>query len=480
MTKLKVAGQEFEFLKEQKKAGDQALAIARTHEIVTTPVLVNKEEEKTKSPDSEAELNVYDYLNKGDFEKADSSFEKILNETENLIERQKLKMFYFYLKYSYAQPEALTDLINYKNTISNDPEVLSQYYHYIGRCYFRGSNYLEAVKNFEIAISQKPNIFTIEFLWEAYYFSGQKESARKFLLNQATGGDASFKAKLFAMLGDYYEKENNKLLRALAFEKAVEYEPNNLDYIFKAAYSYSEESYTLLAVNHYLFSASFKDQEYVLNNLGVALADLGFKFHSTRYYKRSSDLGNSLAASNLAYKLMEAGFEQEAMQFIDLGLSRKDPHKNLWEAKQKLNKKINDENEKLEKIKLESPEQRKFVREFASILFSEKVIEEWKFENLETSEGYKVDSSIDGAGLLILKWIDSRQVTHRVSLSGRETVSAGFCKYWTRQETSPFSPSDYKDYDKGLYYIMSEKEVMFLNYIGNSEEYKFIILIKSN
>ncbi len=106
---------------------------------------------------------------------------------------------------------------------------------------------------------------------------------------------------MYKFISDFYEKSNEKLHMALALEKAIEYQPNNGDYLFSAAYNYSESELEQMSLVHYSKKIQFEPDgsDSALNNLGVTLKSLDLKYKSVEYYRQAEQQGSTLSASNL-------------------------------------------------------------------------------------------------------------------------------------------------------------------------------------
>jgi hypothetical protein len=79
----------------------------------------------------------------------------------------------------------------------------------------------------------------------------------------------------------------------------------------------------------------------------VSLDRLGLRGKAIAAYRKSEDGGETLAMSNLANKLIEAGFLIEAQRICDVALSKENYHKNIGATLGRL-KELPDEEEKSE------------------------------------------------------------------------------------------------------------------------------------
>jgi len=104
-----------------------------------------------------------------------------------------------------------------------------------------------------------------------------------------------------------------------AFEKALEIDPSNASLRFHVAYEYSQLKLQSLALAHYEALESQGETGVTINNLGAALHDLGLPMLGTDYYLRAAKQGVAIACGNLASRLLDAGFIEEAERWITEG-----------------------------------------------------------------------------------------------------------------------------------------------------------------
>ena len=117
-----------------------------------------------------------------------------------------------------------------------------------------------------------------------------------------------------------------------AMERILEINPDDFDTRFSLAYKYSEKENHDLSFYHYLKIPSNKRSSVVWNNLGVGFQHFSLPAKSVSAYCKSADAGETLAMSNLGYKLMQAGFLAEAETEFGRALVIADFHKNVGEG----------------------------------------------------------------------------------------------------------------------------------------------------
>ena len=153
-------------------------------------------------------------------------------------------------------------------------------------------------------------------------------------------------------------------------EQLLKINPGDSTSRFNLAYRYSNNNQDELSFFHYLIIPHRERNQYSWNNLGVAYDLFNMNNNSIKAYKQAEQMGNTLAMSNLAKKLITAGFLEEAEEICNRAFKVKDYHKNVLDDVSKI-KAIPDEEEKQEKTILEKVKPlNEFYREYgcASLL----------------------------------------------------------------------------------------------------------------
>jgi hypothetical protein len=123
-------------------------------------------------------------------------------------------------------------------------------------------------------------------------------------------------------------KDENKYLANIAISKAIDCFPNQMEDLFDAAYNSDDNLYSLFYYSRLLeLDGNHIDG---LNNLGVTYERLKMNINSVNYYRKSVELGNTLAMANLANRYLKAGFDENAKSILDTALTKTDPDKNVY------------------------------------------------------------------------------------------------------------------------------------------------------
>lgn len=174
----------------------------------------------------------------------------------------------------------------------------------------------------------------IELLGDAalnYLKAGDKSRARELeaRMIQLSNKTAQGEVDVLQAKKDIAEQEKDDETILAVLERLIEINPGDIDGRFSLAYKYSVIGRDELAAFHYSRIPPAERKEGTWNNLGVSLERLGLPIKSVAAYKKSEELGETLAMSNLAIKLRNAGFVQEARKTLDAALQIKDHHKNV-------------------------------------------------------------------------------------------------------------------------------------------------------
>jgi tetratricopeptide (TPR) repeat protein len=104
-----------------------------------------------------------------------------------------------------------------------------------------------------------------------------------------------------------------------SFEQALEIDPGNADVRFHLAYQYTGANWRQLALTHYQILRAQGRTGMAANNLAVEYHHFSLPILAVESYRAATESSVALAHGNLAVKLIEAGFIDEAMAQISAG-----------------------------------------------------------------------------------------------------------------------------------------------------------------
>ena len=146
-------------------------------------------------------------------------------------------------------------------------------------------------------------------------------------------------------------EENKDLLFGL-LERFLQLHPDDVKSRFALAHSYSQEDQNELSLFHYLKIPYRERGAGTWNNLGVQFDSCELASKSVDAYRKSEELGETLAMSNLAQKLIGAGFLKDADEICNRAIQITDYHKNVGYAIQRI-KSIPEEEDQKQKVVLD-------------------------------------------------------------------------------------------------------------------------------
>jgi tetratricopeptide (TPR) repeat protein len=305
-------------------------------------------------------------------EQLETAFKKFEAAEPDPEKRRKQELMYHFFRYQCGEASALAEL----NRLAGNSDVAARANFWIGRCHEDAGDQERAITAFETGLERETDCVErttfINAIARCMYDKGQKAAAYSFVIKQLPlYSDFEAKAKLYQTLGKLYERSKNYELRAIALEKALELRPNDTSIRFDAAYSYSEIQVRALAHSHYVRLLTFSPNHAAAkNNLGVEAERLNMPLQSVAFYKQGWHDGETLAAANIAFRLIAAGFEEEARKFLDEAKERKDMHPNVGSAFATLAQNQENEKKRNQTVRDDAIAQQQFFQRFGTAYFS--------------------------------------------------------------------------------------------------------------
>ena len=133
-------------------------------------------------------------------------------------------------------------------------------------------------------------------------------------------------------------------------ERMVVLEPSDTKARFSLAFKHAEVGNNDLALFHYLRIPYAERDPGTWNNLGVAFDHFDLSAKSVGAYQKAVEADETLAMSNLAMKLIKAGFLAEAQELCDAALSMEKYHENIPHTMAWLKRRPDEEEKKVAEI----------------------------------------------------------------------------------------------------------------------------------
>jgi tetratricopeptide (TPR) repeat protein len=130
------------------------------------------------------------------------------------------------------------------------------------------------------------------------------------------------------------DSEDHDLLRAI-LERLVELNPSDNATRFRLAYLHGENDAADLSLLHYFRIPSQERESGTWNNIGVAAGSFFLPAKAIEAFRKAEEAGNPLATTNIASKLIAAGFLPEAQKQLEAALQATEAPTNLPEVLEK-------------------------------------------------------------------------------------------------------------------------------------------------
>jgi sulfur relay (sulfurtransferase) complex TusBCD TusD component (DsrE family) len=163
-----------------------------------------------------------------------------------------------------------------------------------------------------------------------------------------------------------HEKKVNLILGVQ--ERLVQLEPEDIETRYSLAHRYAESGNHGLSLMHYLRIPSSERTAGAWNNIGVAFAHCSFPIKSTDAYRTAEKMGATLAMSNLANNMLNAGFLAEAKAICIRAQTIPDHDKNVDVALARTFDEVAEEDKTLDENLKESAPQSTYYSAFGHAL----------------------------------------------------------------------------------------------------------------
>lgn len=278
-----------------------------------------------------------------------------------------------YIRIVFAKGGQLTKLVELARSHSQNSEVLK----YLAMGYRQYDDHEKAAQQFEVAAEMARDANNkFEMYSDAVHsFSraGRKEKAisitskMKGIKPLVEDGEA----RLIKTLRELAEMENDKDLLFGLTERLLHLRPDDSESRFALAYNYSQAGQDDISLFHYLKIPYQERGAGTWNNLGVEFDRFDLVNNSVKAYRKSEELGETLAMSNLSQKLIKAGFLEEAEEICNRALKIANYHKNVSHAISSIKDLPEEEGKKEKEIVDKAKPLSEFYRDFGDAALKE-------------------------------------------------------------------------------------------------------------
>lgn len=264
---------------------------------------------------------------------------------------------------------------------------------YLAACLKDLREYEEAVGCYMVAASIAPTgrrasieISAVDVLQEAK----KPKEAEEILLRLRDADYAKEPNMQFRILQHLYSlsKESEDKFPSFALaELALHQRPEEMNFRFSLAFDYGDANQSHMSLYHYKIICDQDEKNSgALNNLGIALAESGLPVLAVQRYKESYKLGETLAASNLARRYLEAGLSEDATALLKDAQAKENCVPEVSSALAAIYEKIQENIRNQDKVVTGAEQNRNFLLTFAMGYLSPVAISPngcWKFPSGE-------------------------------------------------------------------------------------------------
>ena len=305
--------------------------------------IVKSESQELPSSETNDEAHTlfecYNKLDEGMLEEATKLFQQI---QLNAKPSESIKNEFTFLFYKYVVGKS--DEKEFIQKLEEDitPEQRSIGYKYLGLSQKYAKQFTKSIEAFKMSIeltkSESEICTLISYISQSYLDDNAYDESKKIILDYIPRvKEDTNKSDLYLQLSKVYDHLKDNFLKSIALEKASSLKGNDISYLFDSAYCYGETDFKEASISKYFNLLNLNSKhENALNNQGVNFQNLKLHLKSTEYYLQALEVGSSLAASNLAYKYIDAGLANEATNLFKQFIEKPSPHKNLIMAQSKL------------------------------------------------------------------------------------------------------------------------------------------------
>ena len=245
------------------------------------------------------------------------------------------------------------------------------------------------------------------------------------------------KSKIFAALSQVEKSLGNNKLSIYCKDKSLEFDPNNRDELFNAAYQASEENVDEISISNYITLLRIdQDNSTALNNLGVRAQEAKLMIKAVEKYKKSSSYNNTLSMANQGYQLLNAGFVEEAETIARKAVQMEAPHENVYSLLSRIGELQKEQDSKWKDLIDNSIARQKFIRNYTEAYYVGMLN---NFDgSWDTGNGNIVSITISGNKLQV-SWQESigalTKDLYKVEISGKITKSSFQGRYKKTKES---------------------------------------------
>jgi tetratricopeptide (TPR) repeat protein len=245
------------------------------------------------------------------------------------------------------------DFEKIKKAVKADPNN-SQVYRYLANGYSWYGEHLLAAQAYEseseYGASELDKLRSLISAAREYALAQQKARSNEIVekIKLKISDDLELTRSLLSYFKEQAELDKEEQFQLAVMEEIVALRPTDTAARFSLAYQHSQVGNHDMALYHYQKIPHFARDPTTWNNLGVSYGEFGMRIKSVEAFRLSEKENETLAMSNLGFKLLRAGFLAEAQQEADKAIAIKSYHANVPELIKRLKEAPKEEQDKLE------------------------------------------------------------------------------------------------------------------------------------
>jgi tetratricopeptide (TPR) repeat protein len=267
--------------------------------------------------------------------------------------------FYHQQRARHGYPEGLDDLKSLETENPDSPTVPAS----IGHGLRQLGDPAGAAEAFQRAAAKATPDKKVDFLVDAaecWTEAKDVASAKDLLVEAFRLATPKQRLEVMSKLYENFKSAGKKYDSFAIGEYSLRRNGAQSDLRFKLAYDYTESGFEEIAIYHYHVVLEQREMDGAMNNLATILGPLGLPISSVEHYKAAIKLGNTLAAGNLAFRLLDAGAADEAKAIVNHAMKEGDPDAMVTDALAAVGRRRQEEDKKYEELLQGTVEKRSF------------------------------------------------------------------------------------------------------------------------
>jgi len=404
---------------------------------------------------------MYAAFEEGDLTKTEDAFNAGLQHIERTGETSTAiswRAFYYGRRCLAGDAKAFDDLQALAKVHNHESTVAFR----LGECLLGYRDYDQAAKSFQRAASLSEGDSRVNHMVRAARclrlakrYTESEELLRSTFKEQELQASPEANSQILRGLFETV-KESGDIYHAFSIgERALQENPGDQQFRFSLGYAYGQNDNPAMAIFHYKLALG-PDAHLTYNNLGVEYSNCNLPILSTGSYRKAMELGNTLAASNLARKSLGAGIADEATKILRNALAKEDCSPEVGRSLAMIEEQREEETKKEQAVFDAAQKHREFLISFSEGLLSDDIgsraVGGWSFPfgeitlRLEAGElvGEASIEEPDGlVGLLTLRGAafgggaPEAETSRRSIFRFRGKVDGRTCHYHLTKETIP-------------------------------------------